>query len=145
MTTAERPFVSEGVWERAETLSKHPQFRAEIERLMPAYLLIQGTKDCPTLDKTALNVATLVAILEANPDEKQTANSGGVVVTRSYGDGFEIHLWGVTVHPSHFRMSAVTCQCRDSNNEGPIKPPGKDEHDPSGLHYTYCPLYEVQP
>lgn len=33
------------------------------------------------------------------------------------------------------------CQCRDSNNEGPIKPPGKDALDPSGLHYAYCPLY----
>lgn len=34
-----------------------------------------------------------------------------------------------------------TCQCRDSNKEGPIKPPGENELDPSGLHYTYCPLY----
>jgi hypothetical protein len=36
-----------------------------------------------------------------------------------------------------------TCQCRDSNNEGPINPPGKDEHDPTGLHYSYCPLYDA--
>jgi hypothetical protein len=37
---------------------------------------------------------------------------------------------------------AVECECRDSNREGPIKPPGEDKYDPRGLHYTYCPLYE---
>lgn len=34
-----------------------------------------------------------------------------------------------------------SCECRDSNREGPIRPPGKDINDPTGLHCRYCPLY----
>jgi hypothetical protein len=37
--------------------------------------------------------------------------------------------------------SVPRCICRDSNREGPIRPPGVSEFDPSGLHYGYCPMY----
>lgn len=80
-------------------LAKNEKFRADVERLMSAYRLIQGTRECPTFEETVNNTSLLVAILEANPDLKTTANSGGITVTRSFGEGFEIHLWAARVGP----------------------------------------------
>lgn len=42
-------------------------------------------------------------------------------------------------HGTVHRCEVPKCHCRDSNNEGPIRPVG-----PSEQHYRYCPIYEME-
>lgn len=88
--------------DRWEELNKDTHIRAQAERIMPALTLVQGTKNCPTLEDVIRDIATAIVALEESPEIQQTANVGGILVARGPNDGYGVYVWVTDIY--HLRM-----------------------------------------
>jgi hypothetical protein len=78
---------------------KHVQEQAK--RLVEPLAVIRGTKDAPSLDSVIDTLAQLIAILETRPDIDQTANYGGISLTRGPMEGYGVLLHATDVFVMH--------------------------------------------
>lgn len=94
---------------RFADLIKDKHIRAQAERILPVLTLVKGTKEALTLDEVITNIARGIMALEAYPDSEQTANNGGITITRGPMDGYGIHLWITDIfllHMDNYRTAA---------------------------------------
>jgi hypothetical protein len=98
------PSESIDINKRFTELIANSHLREQAKRLMEPLKLIHGTKDARSYDDVVRELAWLVIALEAYPDSKQTACSGGITMARGPMDGYSVHLYATDLFHLHLDM-----------------------------------------
>ena len=85
--------------QREGELRNDPHLRAQCERLMEPLRLVEGTRDCRTLDEIINEVVFSIMALEANPDKDHTF--GYIQVQRGPIDGWSLYIRATDIYFSH--------------------------------------------
>ena len=93
---------SEGVMERAAVLAKDPHVQQKVRDTLKAFEVTGGTLNMPDYDGVLREVSMCIAILEANPERKQTY--GQVMVMRGPMDGYS--MWIRTADVFNMRLES---------------------------------------
>lgn len=102
--------------DRMEALKKDSHILQQVERLMPALTLINGTKDVKSVQEYIEFVAVSVARLELKPRLEFSGNYGGICVARGPMQGYAIFIWATDVYAMH--LDHGTFEGLDHWNEG---------------------------
>lgn len=88
--------------------------REQVERIMPALTLIQGTATVRSVDEYVNDILIAMAALRSEPDVNVTANCGGIRVARCQFDGdnenYEICLVASKVYGFQVEMEQLSAE-----------------------------------
>jgi len=85
---------------RSAELKDNDHLLEQARRVYQILKVVRGIKDCPTYDVVVHELAQLVALVEVT-GAKQTANVGGIIVTRGPMEGYGVMMHVADIYVMH--------------------------------------------
>lgn len=105
--------------------------REQVERIMPALTLIQGTATVRDVDDYVQDILVAISALRVHRDTNATANCGGIVVIRSYegdNENYEIALVASKVYGWQVLMEQRIAERAQPHQSHALIPPDEEIH-----------------